>query len=125
MTMIVGAVVNIERYRDLINRALEYSGGTHLFEDVAQMVHSGNLTLWPERNSVAVTEFLVYPRKKVLHVFLAAGDRDELTGLIDAAAVYGRSHGCTEISMSGRAGWQRVLSKHGFDNAHTTMKRTI
>lgn len=115
----------IEQYRALIERALAYSGGTHTFEDVAELIVSGKAQLWPAQRGVAVTEIVEYPRKRVLHVFLAAGDMDQLLDMIDAAADWGRSQGATAMTMSGRMGWLRVLDKHGFTPLNVTMERNI
>lgn len=115
----------IEQYRALIDRALAYSGGTHTFEDVAELIVSGKAQLWPAQRGVAVTEIVEYPRKRVLHIFLAAGEMGQLLDMIDAAADWGRSQGATSLTMSGRLGWLRVLDKHGFTPLNVTMERNI
>lgn len=118
-------MVNINDYRKWIEAALEYSGGTHTFQDVIDGVQSGRMQLWPADRGVAITEIIVYPRKRVLHVFLAGGEMDQLTDMIDAAADWGRSQGCTSLTMSGRLGWQRVLSKFGWKPVMMVMERQI
>ena len=40
-------VNELERCRPWIEAALEYSGGTHKFEDVAKGIVEGNMQLWP------------------------------------------------------------------------------
>jgi hypothetical protein len=115
----------IERYRDMIDSALAYSGGTHTFEDVQELVATGKAQLWPAERGVAVTEIIVYPRKRVLHIFLAAGEMDQLLDMIESAAQWGRTQGCTSLTMSGRMGWQRVLDKQGFKPVLVTMERAI
>lgn len=118
--------MNIHDYREQIENALEYSGGTHLFEDVVEGVKTGKMQMWPHPNgSVAITEVICYPRKKVIHVFLAAGEMDDLLDMIDAAAAWGRSQGCTGMTMAGRHGWSRVLDKHGWKSVLTVMERKI
>ena len=37
----------LERCRDWIEAALEYSGGTHDFIDVAEGIYKGTMQLWP------------------------------------------------------------------------------
>lgn len=115
----------IEANRHHIEAALEYSGGTHSFADVEAGVLSGRMQIWPGKQSVAITEIVVYPRKKVLHVFLAGGDMCELIGMIDSAARWGRTHGCTSLTMSGRKGWERVLSREGWQPVMVVMERAI
>lgn len=115
----------IQANRQHIEAALEYSGGTHTFEDVEASILSGRMQIWPGKKSVAVTELIEYARKKVLHIFLAGGDMEELIDMIDSATAWGRTQGCTSLTMSGRKGWERVLGKHGFQPVMIVMERAI
>ena len=115
----------LHRCRGWIEDALQYSGGTHVFEDVARSVLSGQMQLWPAQRGCAVTEIVVYPRKKVLHVFLAGGEMDQLIEMIDSAASWGRAQGCSGMTMAGRHGWAKVLSKHGWSSVMTVMEKGI
>jgi hypothetical protein len=117
-------MVSIHDYRGQIERALAYSGGTHLFEDVVEGVAAGRMQMWPNGDSVAVTEIIEYPRKKVLHVFLAAGRMSDLTDMIDAAFEWGKAYGCTAMTMAGRHGWRRVLARHGWQPVLSVMEKT-
>lgn len=116
---------NIHDYRSQIEAALEYSGGTHEFEDVVRAVLESRMQLWPGKRSVAVTEVVKYDRKKVLHIFLAGGEMDELIDMIDSAAEWGRTQGCTSLTMAGRKGWERVLNSHGFNPVMIVLEREI
>jgi hypothetical protein len=40
-------MTEMERCRPWIEDALEYSGGTHVFDDVVSGVTSGRMQLWP------------------------------------------------------------------------------
>jgi len=115
----------IDDNRYLIESALRYSGGTHSFDDVKAAILDGTMQIWPAPRGVAVTEIIVYPRAKSLHVFLAAGEMDQLLDMIDAAMHWGRSQGCTAMSMTGRFGWQKVLAKHGWKPKHITLERSL
>jgi len=115
----------IDANRGLIERALEYSGGTHTFEDVKAAILESKMQIWPAQRGVAVTEIIVYPARKVLHVFLAAGEMEQLLDMIDAAAQWGRSQGCQSLTMTGRKGWQRVLKQSGWRERYITMERAI
>jgi hypothetical protein len=112
----------IEANRHHIEAALEYSGGTHVYEDVEAAILSGRMQLWPGSKSMAVTEIVEYPRKRVLNCFLAAGDMDEIVDMISSAAAWGRAQGCESLTLSGRKGWERVLSPHGFKPVMLTME---
>ena len=115
----------IEANRKHIEAALEYSGGTHNFEDVEKAINEGNMQLWPASNSAAVTEIIQYARKKVCNVFLAGGDLDEITCRIDSLAEWAKSLGCDSMTLYGRTGWERVLDSHGFKPVRVVWERAI
>jgi hypothetical protein len=115
----------IDANRKYIEAALEYSGGTHDFDDVKRSIIAGRMQLWPGKQSAAVTEVVEYAKKKVLHIFLAGGDMDELIDMIDSAAAWGRTQGCTSLTMSGRKGWERALAPSGFKPVMIVLERAI
>ena len=92
-------MVDILDYKDKIEAALKYGGGTHLFEDVADAVIDGRMQMWVNGETVAITEIIVYPRKKVLHVFIWQ---------------WGQSICCTGMTLAGRKGWMKLMGKFGF-----------
>lgn len=102
----------LHRCRHWIEEALEYSQGTHTFNDVASGVLSGSFQLWPSANSVIVTEIVVYPQLKDLHFFLAGGNLDELQGMTPVIEGWGASVGCKRVSLAGRKGWERTFLKN-------------
>ena len=101
----------LDRLRHHVEAALEYSGGTHNFDDVAEMVEQNRLQLWPAKDSVVLTEIIVYPRLKNLHYFLAGGDLDELSRMRPLIESWGKSIGCTRVTLAGRRGWSETFLK--------------
>lgn len=112
-------------YRDLLESAIKYCGGTHLFEDVVEMVETGQMLFWPAQKSCLVTEVVDYPRKRLLHVFLAAGSLEEIKEMEPSVRAYGEYLDCEAITLSGRKGWTRALKGMGYHHVHTTMGRSI
>jgi hypothetical protein len=100
-----------ERLRHHVAAALEYSGGTHKLEDIAEGIRWGQFQLWPGKNSVVVTEIIVYPQLKDLHYFLAGGDLDELRLMRPIIESWGKEIGCSRVSLAGRKGWERTFLK--------------
>lgn len=107
-------MIDLSEYREQIESALAYGGGTHEFEDVLASVLRGDMQVWINGDSIAITEVIIYPRKKTLHCFLAAGTAKGIIEMMPSAAEWGRQHGCTKFTISGRKGWQRVLARHGW-----------
>lgn len=117
--------MNIEDYREPIEAALSYSGGTHTFGDVVEGIQSGRMQLWINGRSAAVTEIVAYPRKKVLHGFLAGGNMREIMAMVPSAAEWGRQQGCTSFTLAGRKGWIRVFGRMGWKPALYVMETPL
>ncbi len=113
----------ILRCRPWIEDALGYSGGTHTFEDVVAGISSGRMQFWPAPRGCAVTEIVVYPKKRVLHVFLAGGEMDQIIDMIDSAVEWSKGQDCTSMTIAGRQGWQRVLAKYGYRTVMTVLEK--
>lgn len=111
------------RCREWIEGALEYSGGTHTFEDVCASILQGRMQLWPAPKGCAVTEIVAYPRKQVLHVFLAGGEMQQILDMIESAVAWGKAQGCSSMTIAGRHGWRRVLEKHGYAPVMTVLEK--
>ena len=83
----------LERCRPWIEAALEYSGGTHDFIDVAEGIYKGTMQLWPTPRGCIVTEIVVYPRKKVLNVFLGGGELDQILEMHEDVIAWAKAQG--------------------------------
>jgi hypothetical protein len=115
----------LSRCKGWIEAALDYSGGTHTFEDIAAGIASGVMQLWPAPDGCLVTEIVVYPRKKVLNVFLGGGNLERLTDMHDDVAAWGVMQGCSAATINGRRGWERVYRKRGWHPLHLTLVKEL
>ncbi len=117
---------HLHRLRHHVEAALEYSGGTHHFEDVLDMVKDSRLQVWPANESIVLTEIIVYPRLKNLHYFLAGGDLDELSRMRPLIESWGKSIGCTRVTLAGRRGWQKsFLQDEGYSPQWSVLAKEI
>jgi len=110
----------LARCRAWIEAALEYSGGTHNFDDVAEGLASGKMQLWPAPKGCIVTEIVVYPRKKVLNVFLGGGELEQIMDMHQDVITWAKSQGCEALAMTGRFGWKKPLAAHGWKAVHSS-----
>ena len=110
----------IDRCRPWIEAALEYSGGTHDFVDVAEGLYKGTMQLWPSKKGCIVTEIVVYPRKKVLNIFLGGGELDQILDMHQDVIQWAKAQGCKALTMTGRFGWKKPLAKHGWEATHSS-----
>ncbi len=110
----------ISRCRKWIEAALEYSGGTHDFEDIVAGLHRGVLQLWPTPKGCIVTEIVVYPKKKVLNVFLGGGELEQILDMHSDVIAWAKAQGCAALTMTGRFGWKKPLKAHGWKAQHAS-----
>lgn len=115
----------VEPYRSLIDEALAHAGGTHTFEDVLDLILSGDMLFWPGEKSCMVTEIVQYPRKRAMHVFLAAGDLDEIKAMEPDLRWFAKKLKCDGISLAGRRGWVRALKDIGFTEGHAIVVKDL
>ena len=110
----------LERCKPWIEAALEYSGGTHDFDDIVDGLRRGVLQLWPTPKGCIVTDIVVYPRKKVLNVFLGGGELEQILDMHEDVIAWAKAQGCLALSMSGRFGWKKPLELHGWKQQHAS-----
>jgi len=103
------------RYSDMIKAALDYCPDPDVtFEGVMAMLRESRGLAWYSPNAVMITE--PGPRN-LLHMSICGGELDELlTILLPAVEKYARDNGCKGLTGFGRAGWPRILRKHGFES---------
>lgn len=93
----------------LIERALKRNHGTHLVSDIYDGIKGGLYQFWPGQNSAIVTEFIQYPRKKSLNIFLVAGDLQEVLQMKPFVEDWAKQQGCDFVQSLARKGWARVM----------------
>ena len=114
------------RLRKHIEAALEYSAGTHTIDDVADGILEGKFQCWEGKESIIITEIVVYPRLKDLHFFLAGGDLDEISLMEPLITAWGKSLGCTRVSLAGRKGWQKsFLKERGYEPKWSVLSKEL
>ena len=72
-----------------------------------------------------MTEIVSYPQKKVLHIFLAGGEMDQIVDMDSSAVEFAKMNGCTGMSIAGRKGWARVLTEKGYQETYTVLGKDI
>ena len=118
-------VSDMVRCRKWIQGALDKGNDTHDFEHIVQGVLAGDMQFWANDRCCAVTEIVVYPKKKVIHGFLVGGNLDGLSELHENAIKWAKELGCTDFTMLGRRGWLKVMPEYGWEdlNQNVMVKR--
>ena len=91
--MIFETVQEWAQCREALLPAIEMTQGTHTEDDVLSAILMGNMKLWRRNRSGLVTEFSQFPRMKVINVFLAGGDLEDIMPLQAEVENYGRKNG--------------------------------
>jgi len=104
-----------EEVYPLLEKAQVYAAGELDTQDFFEMVENGDMQLWIAEDdggifAMMLTEFVQYPRKKVMRI-VSIGGREmnrwmKYFPALEAAAL---SVGCTGFEVFGRKGWLRVL----------------
>ena len=113
------------RCRGWIEDALDFGGNTHDFEDIVKAVFSGHMQLWANERGCAVTEMVVFPKKKMLNVFLAGGDMDQILDMESACEEFAKMNDCDGLTIAGRKGWKKVLGQRGWTERLMVMERSF
>ncbi len=110
--------------REALLPAIEMTQGTHTEDDVLSAIILGNMRLWRKNKSGLVTEFSQFPRMKVINVFLAGGDLEDVISLQTDIENYGRKNGCQRATMlAARDGWLKTIN--GGQKAGTYMTKDL
>ncbi len=97
--------------REAMLAAIAETKGTHTEDDILTGLVTGGYKLWRRNGSGIVTDFAVYPRMKVINVFLAGGRLKDILLLQTEIENYGRKMGCQRATLLAvRDGWQRAVA---------------
>jgi hypothetical protein len=108
-----------------LEEALRHGGGTHTLGDVLHQILAGEAQLWEAEDAVIVTEIHQAPRAKIVHFWLAAGEKEAVVALSRTVLEWARTEGCGQATLAGRRGWERVLSAEGWTPRLTLMGREL
>ena len=116
---------DLERCKSWIEAALVHCNGTHEWDDIVAGIASSKMQLWAAPRGCIVTEIVVYPRKKVINIFLAGGELDQIMDMEHDIGQWAKSHGCTGGMMTGRLGWKKPLTENGWKLQHVSFHKEI
>jgi hypothetical protein len=69
-----------------------------------------------------VTEFVIFPKHKVLNLLFCGGDYNELVEMLPSIEAFARAAECKRLYGGGRKGWSRKLKHLGFEEEHMIRK---
>ena len=113
--------VEFDRLEHHIIRALKHQDMYNL-TDIKEKIGQGMFHIWPGKNSVMITEFVEYPRVKVMNLIFCAGDYKELESMLPSFEQFAKHFGCKRIYGGGRKGWLRKIKHLGFEQEYLVRK---
>jgi hypothetical protein len=116
---------NLEKFEVDISRALEYGGSTHSFDDIVCGVLASQYDVLYNDGAIAISEQSNYPNVRAYHVFVAAGTLDSVLALQEQMIERALAADCTQLTLWGRLGWQKVLAKHNWSPKLVYMVRDL
>jgi len=101
---------------DGLAQALHLAGDTHNLDDLQEQLEDGDAQWWqaPGTDSCIITELVVFPRRRVVRYWLAAGELAPVLELQPAIDDWARRQGATHAVLEGRRGWERLLPRWGW-----------
>jgi hypothetical protein len=91
-----------------IAAALRAGGDLLSIDDLRALAIAKRVQWWGDERAGVATEVLTYPRRRVLNLFMAAGELREVLALQDAVTDFARDMECSHMVAHGRAAWGRV-----------------
>lgn len=98
------------RWSGALSKALERD--RYDLEDVLERLLIGDAQLWVCDDAAVVTEIAIYPRRKMLRAWLAAGTYEGIRRIEDRVIPWAKEYGCDGIEIIGRLGWRRRLKDY-------------
>ena len=109
------------RCKPYIEEALKYQD-SYTIDHVEDKISNGLFHLWAGKESALVTEFVIFPKHKVLNLLFCGGDYNELVKMLQSREAFARAAECKRLYGGGRKGWSRKLKHLGFEEEHMIRK---
>jgi hypothetical protein len=109
----------------LIREALDYDVEASDIQEMEQKIASEEYQLWEAENSAMVTRGIDLGSGGIgVKVLAAAGNLQEIVGLLDEVEQEARASGCELLTTIGRRGWKVTAKEIGWtDVASVYVKR--
>lgn len=122
--MIVPDWAGYLRFRESIRAATDQS--LYPIEWLDAQILTGRFRLWVGDHACIIAGIKVYPSgARDVEGIVAAGDASEIERLIPLAEQYGRETGCCGALIESRAGWARVMRKHGYREFQVSIRKAL
>ena len=115
-----------ERSKPFLANALEQSGNEYTVDDVLREIEDDHAIFYPTKKGACVFRIALYPRKRMLRIWLAGGDMaSSIESILEAADFHAKEHECDGIEVLGRRGWEKVLKPYGYEHKRVMLIKEL
>jgi hypothetical protein len=118
-------VLDAEGLRDGFVRALARGREGYDIAELERELIAGRAQLWRGERAAMATRLAETDDGRTAHVWLGFGDLAELLRMAPGAEAWARAHGCRFVTISGRAGWIRVLKACGYQRRGEQLRKRL
>lgn len=117
--------------RPWIEQACETARGKFDADDILAGLLSGDDQLWiwktPTAFAVGITHLSNYPKQRVCNLRIVTGSNMDEWALscVETIERWAIANGCSAMEFQARPGWERVLSRRGYDKTHVYLERLL
>lgn len=104
-------------WKEKIQEALEYDVEAFDLNEIEKQIESGDSQLWESENSAMVTQGINLSSGGIgVKVLAAAGNLEEIVGLLGTVEQEARASGVELLTTIGRRGWNVTAKELGWDH---------
>lgn len=114
-----------------VEAACETSRGKFDAEDIRACLLTGEDQLWiwktPTAFAIGITRLANYPKQRVCRLRVVTGTNmaEWAAPCIETIERWAKANGCHAMEFQARPGWERFLSRRGYDRTHVYLERAI
>jgi hypothetical protein len=121
-----------EKSKPFLIETLKKSGGEYTIDDVLEDIQHDQAMFYPVKNGASVFRLAMYPRKRMLRIWLAGGDmhgefegKPVIHAVLEAAEYQAKEHNCDGIEVLGRRGWEKILKPYGYEHKRVMLIKEL
>ena len=121
-----------DRVEPHMQKAAEFTYGRYTVDDIYDSVKENDYHLWIAFDGgnilgAVVTQFTVYPKRKVLNLVFCGGEelhtwKDPMLELLQK---FGHDTGCDCLELTGRRGWAKIFAGDGYKECWVTYELPV
>jgi hypothetical protein len=96
-------------------------------DDVRKEIEAQEAYLWMDDAAAMVTTISDWPgaNERLIESWLAGGEMEGVQRIRARAEDWAKQMGCTQVHVTGRAGWVRALAKFGYEPYTVTVRKML